>query len=277
MEHKELIYEITNELPQVTLANIVDIKPPYVHFKRKANEYILYYVISGEMYITQGDHNYVLKEHEFIILDPAFVHVGYKSSVAKFCYIHFTGTLKKLGTELPADFAGISISGYHSVNARECHVNVLSLAEDVIRSVRKDASLSKSMAAASLYKLLLVLAMDMQYGIRLQSIDVKGKIRDVIPQIVTYLDTRYSEDITGASLEAEFNFHFDYMNRQFSKWTGFTIFNYLTHVRITQASQLLSTGYYSTKEVAAMTGFKDVSYFSKVFKKETGTTPGKWV
>lgn len=277
MEHKEFVYEITKELPNVSLANIVDIKPPYVHFKRKANEYIMYYVISGEMYLTQGEHNYVIKEHEFIILDPSLVHVGYKSSVAKFCYIHFTGTLNKIGDDIPDNYDGIPIIGHHSVNARECHVNVLSLAEDIIRSVRKDTPLSNAMASASLYKLLLVLAMDMQYGLRLQNIDVKGKIRDVIPQIVTYLDTRYSEDITGASLESEFNFHFDYMNRQFSKWTGYTIFNYLTHVRITQASQLLSTGYYSTKEVAAMTGFKDVSYFSKVFKKETGTTPGKWV
>lgn len=276
MDHKEFVYEITNELPTVTLANIVDIKPPYVHFKRKADEYILYYVISGEMYLTQGDHNYVVKEHDFILLDPSLVHFGYKSSVAKFCYIHFNGALKNIGFEVPSGTPGVYISGCHSVYARECHINVLSMAEDIIRAVGKDTPLAKATASASLYRLLLILAMDIQYGSRLQNIDVKGKIRDIIPQIVTYLDTNYSEDITGASLEQKFNFHFDYMNRQFSKWTGHTIFNYLTHVRISQASKLLSTGYYSTKEVAAMTGFKDVSYFSKVFKKETGTTPGKW-
>lgn len=277
MNQDNLFYEISERLPIVTLSNIVDIKPPYIHFRRQPNEYILYYIISGEMYLKQGDTEYVLSEHDYIVLDPEFEHVGYKSSVAKFLYIHFTGTLNPVNLDEPSTEEGkLLLPHFGKLNAREAHVNLLSSAEEVIRSIHKDTTYGKAFSSTMLYKLLLEISMDYRYGTRLRNIDVKGKIRDVIPQLIEYLDTHYPEDITGASLETMFNFHFDYMNRQFSRWTGSTIFNYLTQIRIDRSRQLLATGFYSTKEVAAMTGFKDVSYFSKVFKKETGTTPGKW-
>ncbi len=59
--------------------------------------------------------------------------------------------------------------------------------------------------------------------------------------------------------------------------TGQTIFVYLNNLRIEKAKQLLSTGFYTTNDIATRTGFHDVYYFSKVFKKFTGTTPGKYV
>lgn len=269
-----IVYQIQDNLPRVTLANIVDIRPPYVHFKRQPCEYILYYMISGEMAINQGDTEYTLRENEYIILDPRLVHVGRKSTVGRFLYIHFKGTL--IDRNESFESCANILPAYRKISSRDTHVKLLAQADEVINAMRKNTSLAQSFANVGLFKILLLLSMDYTYSKRLLSIDVKGKIRDVIPRIISYLETDYNTEITGEILEDKFNFHFDYMNRQFSKWTGKTIFNYLTDVRIDQARQLLSTGYYSTKEVAGMTGFKDVSYFSKVFKKETGTTPGKW-
>lgn len=51
---------------------------------------------------------------------------------------------------------------------------------------------------------------------------------------------------------------------------------YLTARKIEYAKSLLSTGNISVTDVAALCNFSDVYYFSKVFKHETGVSPGKW-
>lgn len=49
----------------------------------------------------------------------------------------------------------------------------------------------------------------------------------------------------------------------------------IREIRLHKAKQLLATKEYSVNEVAEMTGFTDVKYFSTLFKKYYGTTPGK--
>lgn len=62
----------------------------------------------------------------------------------------------------------------------------------------------------------------------------------------------------------------------FKQATGKTIFNYLNELRIVKAKKLLENGLHSISDVAEMTGFNDAYYFSKVFKKYAGTTPGRY-
>ncbi|MEK6795368.1 MAG: AraC family transcriptional regulator [Spirochaetota bacterium] len=65
-------------------------------------------------------------------------------------------------------------------------------------------------------------------------------------------------------------------SRIFYKVTGKNFKEYLNHARIEKAKVTLSTG---ADIVAACfeAGFEDVSYFYKVFKKETGLTPREYI
>ena len=104
---------------------------------------------------------------------------------------------------------------------------------------------------------------------------VHGKVREVIPQLITYLNTSYQGGNFGEMLAEKYHYHFDYLNRQFTKWTDKTIFSLSEYGACGTARQLLMTGFYSMEEIAAQTGFRDVYYFSRVFKKYTGITPGQ--
>lgn len=59
----------------------------------------------------------------------------------------------------------------------------------------------------------------------------------------------------------------------FKKRFGKTPARYITLQKIAYAGQLLRMPHLSVMEVAERCGFGDVYYFSKVFKKETGSTP----
>ncbi len=65
--------------------------------------------------------------------------------------------------------------------------------------------------------------------------------------------------------------------RNLKKSNGKSFTQMLQEMRIQRACTLLKTHNYSVTEVAALVGFKDPSYFVKVFRKEVGTTPGKYM
>ena len=62
----------------------------------------------------------------------------------------------------------------------------------------------------------------------------------------------------------------------FKQYSGKTPSKYCLDNRIFRARQLLESGLYSVAEVAAMVGYRDAGYFTKVFKKETGILPGSF-
>ena len=52
--------------------------------------------------------------------------------------------------------------------------------------------------------------------------------------------------------------------------------SYLNRLRIEKSKQLLLSENVRLVEVSGLVGFEDQSYFSKVFKKLTGVSPGKF-
>ncbi len=59
----------------------------------------------------------------------------------------------------------------------------------------------------------------------------------------------------------------------FRELTGCSVTRYQNRVRIQVARDLLATGHYNVGEVAAELGFRDIYYFSRLFKRITGLPP----
>lgn len=65
----------------------------------------------------------------------------------------------------------------------------------------------------------------------------------------------------------------NYLSRLVKKSTGRSVGDWIDIVRIQRAKRLLSETRLSIIDVAAEIGIEDQSYFSRLFKKETGMTP----
>lgn len=61
--------------------------------------------------------------------------------------------------------------------------------------------------------------------------------------------------------------------RIFRQYTGFTPLQYIISLRMMNARELLLNPSYSISEVAAMVGYDDPLYFSRLFKRNVGVTP----
>lgn len=68
-----------------------------------------------------------------------------------------------------------------------------------------------------------------------------------------------------------------YFRKLFKEEYGISPQKYIIHLRIQNAKGLISTGYYSLKEVASLSGYPDYKYFSVEFKKALGISPSEYL
>ena len=66
-----------------------------------------------------------------------------------------------------------------------------------------------------------------------------------------------------------------YFRTVFKRYSGYTPIQYQNYMKISRAHDLLQTGLYTVSEVAAMVGFHDCYYFSRLFKQIIGVPPSR--
>ncbi len=89
------------------------------------------------------------------------------------------------------------------------------------------------------------------------------------------IENRFCEKITTADIASEVNLSESRFRFLFGKTYGISPHQYLTHVRISSAKQMMWDNT-SMSEIAEKCGFGCQQYFNDIFKKETGMTPGKY-
>lgn len=95
-------------------------------------------------------------------------------------------------------------------------------------------------------------------------------------RVVEYIRENYQNpDLNISQTGLYFHMTPAYLSTLFKKQTGESLLKFISQVRVEAAKSLLEEGK-SVSEVAEMVGFRDVSTFIRVFKKQTGLTPGQF-
>lgn len=94
-----------------------------------------------------------------------------------------------------------------------------------------------------------------------------------VQDAINYIKKNLARRITTDELAAHVNLSKYHFLRQFKQITGSTVTEYLHFLRCEYAKHLLTQREYPVKEIAALCGFEDSSYFAKIFKKQSGMTP----
>jgi len=89
------------------------------------------------------------------------------------------------------------------------------------------------------------------------------------------MDARYAEPLTLGDLAQACNMCEGSFRRAFSNVYNLPPVSYLLNLRVEKAKEFLLLGY-TLETTAQMTGFSDVNYFIRYFKKLTGLTPGRF-
>jgi two-component system, response regulator YesN len=101
------------------------------------------------------------------------------------------------------------------------------------------------------------------------------KNKDIIYKAMSFIRENYDRNISLDEVASEIGLNSSYFSKLFKDEMKLNYTDYLNRIRIEASKKLLKDGY-SLVDAAQEVGFNDQSYFSKVFKKIEGISPGKW-
>lgn len=104
----------------------------------------------------------------------------------------------------------------------------------------------------------------------------KIQVRSAFYEVLNYINERLHETLTINELANRYNLSSDHFSRVFLQKFGMRPSKYIQSVRIERSETLLITTNNTIAQIAEKTGWENVSYYTRVFKKVTGKTPGQF-
>jgi len=104
--------------------------------------------------------------------------------------------------------------------------------------------------------------------------DVKHS--DTIYKITAYVGENYMNKITLDDIAAHVYLSKSYVSKVFKEEIKYSLTDYINRVRVDKSKELFADPRLSLAEIAYLVGFDDQSYFTKIFKKNVGVSPGKF-
>lgn len=291
----------TSVLANTTLIGCIDYPESWVHFSRQTTDTIMYFIISGEMFLQVGEVKYHLKANDMITILPQEFHSGYKSAKCFYYYIHFNhaaietvyieqkmlleslAAIRKgwLSDEVNCPFTPEQGTGYFP---KQYHFSLTSTLTEITKCL--DECIYKLIHSFPYFKIELSVKTNVVLLILVKSYlndmldskqSRKSKSYQQVYAIVGFLNQNYSTHIDRYTIEKLTNMNYDYINREFKKSTNKTIMDYLTALRIEKAKTLATSSTFSFYEIGELIGYENQYYFSKLFKRETGMTLSEYV
>jgi AraC-like DNA-binding protein len=100
--------------------------------------------------------------------------------------------------------------------------------------------------------------------------------RDWLDHVRDAIEKRFDRPLGIRALAAEVGVHPAHLSRAFHRRFGAPVLSYVRATRVRAAREMLRASDRPLADVAALTGFADQSHLTRVFKRVTGVTPGRY-
>lgn len=245
----------------------LEAKKPHESNRNNLASYLFFFVEKGSGTLTYEGNTYHLKEGDCAFLD---CHKAYS---------HHTS--KELWTLEWVHFYGPNMSAiyekYVERGGKPCftcaHAGEYSSLIKGLYDIAASDSYIKDMQICEKLTALLTLLMEEGWSTEKGAYNSKRRNLQVVKE---YLDEHYPEKIQLNTLSEKFYINKFYLTRIFKEQFGVSVMDYVLQLRITKAKQLLRFSDKTVEEIAVACGMNDANYFSRMFKKVEGVSPGKF-
>ncbi|WP_346237075.1 AraC family transcriptional regulator [Niabella insulamsoli] len=239
------------------------------HFRERpfgCADNILIYCAEGKGHYQTEQAEHTLLPGQFFMLPPGQFHM-YQADLKNpwsIYWIHFSGDMLKTFNHL------IKADDFVAPTKVKNEIKIIEQWSDIYSALSAGFEQSNlTYANLSLYKLLATFVCPIEFIKPLAD-------EDPISRSIAYMKANIHLPLTVQELAARQNLSGSHFMIRFKSKTGTSPIDYLIRLKIQFACQLLKQTDLRVNEVAEKTGYQDVFYFSRIFKKYTGVPPTKF-
>lgn len=282
--------EVIAKTPIVPFIRQADfaIRKPWFVPERKLLDYLLIYVQEGTFIATVNGKEHRFEGGDICLIQPdwtltlegvtdtitPFVHMDIfynplreqsfmtrpgQSDLAEYRHLIQPRLNDLQGIEIPVRFAP-----GQPVQFREKMLRLVQLCQHMNPLAQLEA---QNVAA----ELVLLILKD-----HLKEQDQPADSKQMMNWITSYMSFRISEPLTVSEMARRANLSPSRFTVVFRDHFGMSPYQYLLHLRVRHARELLATTTFSNQEIADFCGFSDIYHFSKSFKRFTGQPPSRY-
>jgi len=226
-------------------------------------EYVLVIVLDGEAEYTIYGEKYPVKKDDLILFSPNLLRSGITSPDHPWSFISVVFRMDL--NEEARTYFNKSILIWNNVSD-----SIRKILTEVRRTWIGKTSLfqvkCKLLVTEIIYDLF-ISAMPYQNVLHIRKLE---KARTMIQENFRY-------DLSVEKLAESIDMSCSNFRRLFHEAYGYSPMQYIMHLRIENARDLLLSGEVNVTEAAHLSGFDDIYYFSRVFKNKTGFSPSKLI
>jgi len=212
-----------------------------------------------------GENNYDVKPGDVVVVNSYLAHrVDAKEDIVYDCLIIYDDFCEGNGID----------TSMTQFTAKLTDSKVSALCQNVMTQYDNRDKLWQARMHCSVLQLLILLCADHSHP-RSTPITEDQTFQSVISAI-SYIKDNLQEKLTVEDIAQHAGFSKYYFLRLFKRVTGCTVVQYINLLRCETAKELLRDHNHTVKEIAYLCGFDNLSYFSTVFKKNTGYLPGAY-
>ena len=239
---------------------------PHTSQRENLSSYLVFLVLEGSGTLSYQNRSFPLSKGDCVFLDcrKPYSHRS-SDNLWQLKWAHFYGP----------NLNGI-YDKYTQRGGRPCfHAHDPASFEntlDELYSIADSSSYIKDMKIYEKLSSLLTLLMEESWNPNLTRKQHAKKQN--LQNIKDYIDSHYQEKITLDTLSEQFFINKYYLTRVFKEQFGVPVVSYLIQVRITHAKRLLRFTDHSIERIGQECGIGDANYFTRIFRKVEGVTPG---
>ena len=243
------------------------------------DEFEIIYVKSGFLTVSISGENYIGKPGDAFVVSPGNLHfMG--SQTGNVDYFTFLFPLKYISLrtdDILDDKLLEPLNSGHLIISPEIEDTVKEQCEQLVEiyGAKKEESQSKITAQIKTKIILLQFILELWKKGFIVENDTSGK-NTVEKEMVSYIQQNFTGKILLKEFGEQFHLSEKYISRYFKEHFHITISQYVTYLRLEHAKQLLQDTDIPVTEVAMQSGYQNVSYFIRSFKKTYGMSPLKY-
>ena len=243
------------------------------------DEFEIIYVKSGFLTVSISGENYIGKPGDAFVVSPGNLHfMG--SQTGNVDYFTFLFPLKYISfrtDDILDDKLLEPLNSGHLMISPEIEDTVKEQCEQLVEiyGAKKEESQSKITAQIKTKIILLQFILKLWKKGFIVENDTSGK-NTVEKEMVSYIQQNFTGKILLKEFGKQFHLSEKYISRYFKEHFHITISQYVTYLRLEHAKQLLQDTDIPVTEVAMQSGYQNVSYFIRSFKKIYGMSPLKY-